>query len=229
MSHGEPHFSFGKLSAAQAEIVSRVVRGRTVHDIGAGEHALSRQLIDLGAREVVAIEAASKQYGRLEYGTPYEAITAVPVSFRQYGRMTKSAKSFARAEGGRPLGPAKPIQIAFVSWPTPEDSKFKTHSDYSILGIVRRAPVVIYLGSNMDGTMCGSRKLYEHLSRRKVLAHEPNKQNTLIVYNGLLPAGKERELLPEELAGIDAGNVYSYGTSYPTVTAAQVLGKAKRR
>jgi hypothetical protein len=224
MQHGET-YSFGKLNAAQKQIVSAFVRGRVVHDIGAGEHALSKQLIDLGAREVFAIEAATRLHGRLEYGTPYEAITSIPVSFRQYGRMTKSAKSFARAEGGRPLGPARPIQIAFISWPTPEDSKFKTHSDYSILGLVRRAPIVIYLGSNMDGVMCGSRKLYEHLARRKVLAHEPSPQNTLIVYDGLLPAGKTRELLPEERAGIDVSKVYRYKEAYPTVTAADVLGR----
>lgn len=221
MSTGD--YSFGSLNARQKDVVREYVRGRVVHDIGAGELVLSKTLIDLGAREVIAIEWASKTRGRLEYGTPYENILVVPTRFGQYDRMAKNARTFAKLEGGKPLGPGRPIDIAFVSWPSPEDSKFRTHSDYSILGLVRRAKIVIYLGKNTDGTMCGSKKLYEHLARRRVLAHEPDRKNSLIVYDGILPAGKERELLPEEIAGLDPGTLYRYDDLYRKVTARELL------
>lgn len=216
------HYSFGRLNPKQRQVVSSFVRGRTVHDVGAGELALSRQLAALGAREVIAIESATKELGLLEYGLP---VTVVPLSFKQYGRVARREKAYARAEERTPGGPARPIQVAFLSWPSAEDSKFKARSDYSVLGIVRRAPIVIYLGSNMDGVMCGSRKLYEHLARRRVLAHEPAPHNTLIVYDGLLAAGKSRELLPEETAGLDPDRIYRYAEEYRTVTAKDLIGK----
>ena len=89
--------------------------------------------------------------------------------------------------------------------------------DYSMLEPVRKAKRVIYLGNNMDGTVCGSPKLYKHLSRRQVLAHAPERRNTLIVYGGLL-RGRQRELLPEERAGIDQSRIYRYDKEYRSLS-----------
>jgi hypothetical protein len=212
--------SFGKLSRAQEAIVRRFVTGRAVHDLGAGDFFLSRCLIDLGARRVFAVERQARHSGILEAGSPYEAVQVVGAGFRALGKV---ARHHRRVQD--PLPAAWTPDVAFVSWPTPEDSKFTSHSDYSLLAFVRRAKVVIYLGSNLDGTMCGSRKLYEHLGRREVLAHEPDRRNTLIVYGRLLPRGRGRELLPEERAGIDTTQIYRFRDVYPTVTADDVLGR----
>ena len=205
--------SYGRLSPAQVSIVRRVVQGQTVHDLGAGDFLLSRCLIDLGARKVFAIERTAQQGGILEYGTPYEGVYVVKASFRGLGQVVRHGR---RAK--EPLSEAfRAPAVALVSWPSAEDSKFTSHSDYSILGYVRRARTVIYLGSNLDGTMCGSRKLYEHLARREVLAHEPARRNTLIVYGRLLPLGRGRELLPEEQAGLDGSRTYRYRDVYGPV------------
>jgi hypothetical protein len=205
--------SFGRLTKAQEAVVRRFVSGRAVHDLGAGDFFLSRCLIDLGARKVFAIERTAQHGGILEYGTPYEDVYVVNASFRGLGQVVRHGR-----RAGEPLAEAfRAPAVALVSWPSAEDSKFKSHSDYSILGYVRRARVVVYLGSNLDGTMCGSRKLYEHLARREVLAHEPGRRNTLIVYGRLLPRGRGRELLPEEQAGIDSSQTYRYRDVYGDV------------
>jgi hypothetical protein len=47
---------YGKLSKAQIDALSPYVRGTTVHDLGAGCMKLSRQLLDLGASQVVAVD-----------------------------------------------------------------------------------------------------------------------------------------------------------------------------
>lgn len=217
--HCEAPGSFGKMNAAQQAVVRRFVRGRAVHDLGAGDFILSRCLIDLGAARVFAVERQARHSGILEVGAPYEAVQVVGAGFRALGKVTRHH----RRTGEKLPGAFARPEVAFVSWPTPEDSKFTSHSDYSLLGYVRRAKVVIYLGSNLDGTMCGSRKLYEHLGRREVLGHEPARRNTLIVYGRLLPLGRSRELLPEERAGIDTTQIYRYAEVYGPV-ADEALG-----
>lgn len=216
-------YSFGHLNDRQAAVVKRFVAGKEVHDLGAGELVLSRKLVDLGARSVFAIDPTIQEPGRLPY--PYENIYAAKTGFKTMGRMERIERRGARA-GLLNYG-VRPVRVAFLSWPSPEDSKFRAHSDYSILALVRRAPIVIYLGKNTDGTMCGSTRLYAHFARRTVLAHEPDRKNTLIVYDGLLPAGKERELLPEEVAGLDPKRIYSYAEAYgPHVTASFLMKRS---
>jgi hypothetical protein len=100
----------------------------------------------------------------------------------------------------------EPVRTAFVSWPV--NTK---HSD--LVRLLEGAKTVIYLGSNMDGTVCGGRPLWAHLRARKVLEHEPHPRNTLIVYGGRLRS--TRELLFEEAAGLDDVHTYSFAACYP--------------
>lgn len=215
--------SFGKLNAAQSSIVKRFVAGRQVMDLGAGDFELSRCLVDLGASKVYAVERATRHGGILEVGTPYEAVTVVAAGLKSLGRVARHKK---RAEELPPVT-HRGIDVALVSWPSPEDSKFSAHADYSLLEPIRKARTVIYLGSNVDGTICGSKRLYQHLAKRRVFAHEPDRRNTLIVYGPLLPRGQERELLPEERAGLDTSRVYTFKEAYGTVTADEVLRGAR--
>jgi len=214
--------SFGKLNAKQSTIVRHFVAGRQVLDLGAGDFELSRCLVDLGARKVYAVERSTRHGGVLEVGTPYENITVVAAGLKSLGRVARHKK---RAEELPPIT-HRGIDVALVSWPSPEDSKFSAHADYSLLDPIRRAKVVIYLGSNMDGTVCGSKRLYQHLGRRQVLAHEPDRRNTLIVYGGLL-RGEHRDLLPEERAGIDTTKIYYFKDAYGTVTADDIVRGAR--
>lgn len=93
------------------------------------------------------------------------------------------------------------VRTAFVSWPwaTPPSE---------LVRIVEKAETVIYLGKNFDGVICGDEEFWGSLARREVLAHVPNKRNTLIVYGKVRRS--KRELLPEEKAGADRNLLWLY-------------------
>jgi hypothetical protein len=60
------------------------------------------------------------------------------------------------------------------------------------------AEIVIYLGSNTDGTACGTRGLFTFLVHRRLLAHVPFQPNSLLVYGE--PGARECPLVGEEYA-----------------------------
>lgn len=224
MSYCNTPSSFGKLNPAQTAIVRHYVAGRTVFDLGAGSYELSRCLVDLGAKKVYAVERNERFGGPLEIGTPYENVQVIASGLRGLGQVARHKRRAAEL----PPVTHRSIDVAFISWPSNEDSKMSSYSDFSLLDPVRRAKVVIYLGYNFDGTACGSRRLYQHLAKRKVLEHEPARGNVLIVYGALLPHGKVRELLPEEHAGLDRSQIYYFRDAYSRVTAEDVLAKRSR-
>ena len=82
--------SWGSLSVAQAQVVRRHVRGRRVHDLGAGNLLLSHQLIELGARRVVAVDM------HMDFRVQTPGVDFVCSSFRRF---------------------KDPVSVAFVSWP----------------------------------------------------------------------------------------------------------------
>lgn len=93
------------------------------------------------------------------------------------------------------------IHTAFVSWP---------HNilDEYLLHIVQNTSVVMYLGSNIEGSACGDPTLFKHLCSREVLVHVPDPQNSLIVYGSRLK--EPRRHLPEEFAGIKQDKIWHY-------------------
>lgn len=84
--------SYGSLSDAQARVVRRHVKGRCVHDLGAGNLLLSHQLLQLGARRVVAVDM------HIDFGAdlPLPGVDFVCSSFRRF---------------------EDPVSVALVSWP----------------------------------------------------------------------------------------------------------------
>jgi hypothetical protein len=52
--------AYGTLTARQRTILTKHVRGKVVHDLGAGDLELSEVLVSLGAREVYAIDKMDK-------------------------------------------------------------------------------------------------------------------------------------------------------------------------
>lgn len=167
---------FGKITPLFAERISPHVKGRKVHDLGSGDDlSLSLALVELGAKEVVAIDTY-----------PYIQIATSPVRYvRNYFESVVD----------------EDVEVAFVSWPS-------NRSSSGLLELIRPASIVIYLGKCTDGSMCGSPELYRYFSKRAVIAHEPHHTNTLVIYGGESSQG--RDLLPEELAGIDHERVYSF-------------------
>lgn len=168
--------SYGKLTAEQEAVLRVFVAGYNVHDIGAGQLALAQKLVELGAHTVTAID---KEYShRVVY--PPARVILVGEYFEEYAQH----------------GPF--IDVAFVAWPEVDNQQ-------GINLLLHGARVVIYLGTNFDGTACGSEEMFRELSRRNVLALVPHRWNSLIVY------GNERvtrRLLPEEYAALNRDNSY---------------------
>lgn len=92
------------------------------------------------------------------------------------------------------------IRTAFVSWP-------RNTFDFGLVRLIERTHFVLYLGKNTDGTACGFPQFWDVLRKREVLAHMPDRANTLIVY-GLKKI--DRPILPEEYAALYQDHVYSY-------------------
>lgn len=145
----------GHLSSDQAMLLAPFVeRAVVVYDLGAMGGYLSRWMLDLGARFVVAVDkdpiCPVSLNGRIEWHR---------ATFREY---------LQRA-------PAR-IPLALVSWPVP-------HAPTPGLAeLCARAEVVAYLGKNTGGLACGSPELFAHLTRRPVLAHARDPHNDLIIY-----------------------------------------------
>ncbi len=167
---------FGSLSDGQADVVRQFVKSRVVHDLGAGDGRLSKTLITLcGAKHVIAIDKNGL------------ATRSVRKWRANKGRLTwKGSRPFADCAQERP-------EVAFLAWP----SNYETPG---LVTILENAPIVIYLGSNVNGTACGNQELFLHLTKREVLAHVPDARNTLTVYGPARVTG--RPLTGEEYAAL---------------------------
>lgn len=178
--------AMGQLYAEQELIVRRYVQGHDVHDLGAGQLGMSKKLIELGAHTVTAVDKDYESRMHL-YGT-FPRITLVGETFEQYARHEHY------------------IDVAFVCWP-------ECYQQRGIVRLLMNVRTIIYLGTNFDGTACGSTEMWEHLRHNEVLAYVPHRFNNLIVYNGTRWIA--RRPLPEEYAGLHRdGPPLVYGEDY---------------
>lgn len=155
----------GRLNDEQVAALAPHVKGRVVHDLGAGDLVLAQLLVKQGAEKVVAVD---------RYTLPGEApagIEVVEAYFEDY---------------------YEPIDVAFMSWPVNWVS--------GLHALAARARTAIYLGKNTDGSCCGDSILFHQLWQREVLAHVPDRPNTLIIYG---PKFVTRDMLPEERTHLD--------------------------
>lgn len=164
------------------------VAGKIVHDLGAGFCQLSFDLIELGAAGVVAIDKEAMPRFPDE-----PRLTQARVMFGQITGAEETAPwELAEVERAKEL--SRSIEVAFVSWP-------RSTPAAGLIELLRRAPVVAYLGKNTDGSACGWPSLFSReLVWREILAHSPERPNTLIVYGRRLR--EQREPLAEEVAAI---------------------------
>jgi len=178
---------FGNILPFQAERIRPHVRARRVHDLGCGHDlSISYELLEMGAKTVVAVDTyAPDKIDRLKRNE--QAVSYTQDSFESYVDL---------------------VETAFVSWPSSRHSP-------GLIRLLSSASTVIYLGTCMDGLLCGSPELFRHLATREVLEHEPDRHNTLIVYG---EKKVNRSLLPEELAGIDLSRIYFFDESRKTGT-----------
>lgn len=177
-----PIVSYGRFNPSQRKTVGDLVKGRVVFDLGAGDLLLAKELIQLGASKVVAIDKDAP--------FPWSGDRRIEVR-RDYFHQVKDTA----------------IDVAFVSWPS-------NYVDWDLIRLVGQAETVVYLGKNTDGTSCGSVALFEHLLMRKLLAHVPDRSNTLLAYGEFV--GVERDRTGEELAALTTySRMWSYSELYP--------------
>jgi predicted RNA methylase len=182
--------AFGKLNDEQAALLKPFVAGKVVYDLGAGHLGMAQDIVRLGAKRVVAVDQIYKDPGENCWNEckPWEGGENI---------VLKAMSFYEFIEAKR-----KPMRTVLVSWPFAHISRM----DAELTALVEEARTLIYLGCNTDGTYCGGPLLFEEFRRRKVLAHSPNKFNSLAVYGA--HSTEPRPPLPEELAHASAEVMY---------------------
>lgn len=191
--------TFGHMSDAQCAEVVPVVKDRVIHDLGAGDLGMAHLLVELGAKHVVAVDRAEsiavkalKPDGPIEFHRmDHDAYVSQGMRDR-YEMVSAPSPRFAQ--------PQKP-DVVFMSWPF-------NMPDSGLLLLASMAKSVIYLGSNWGGTACGFPDLFEHFVTRELVAHIPERPNTLIVLGAQLEW--PREPTQEEMGGMDLERIYMF-------------------
>lgn len=203
--------SHGRLSPAQVVALRPFVDGRTIHDLGAGQCTLAMLLLQrLGAACVIALDKESMpelvRAGLIQAQTTFEDVAGEHDVAEWKRPLVERARDLTRT-----------IDVAFVSWP-------QNHPSEGLLRLLRRAGVVVYLGSNVNGSACAWPGLFmSEFLFREVLAHVPERANSLIVYGERCEAPR-RKLLGEEIAA-----VLSYETSVGIMTFEEAQDASKRQ
>lgn len=170
---------WGKLSAHQVRRVANTVRGRIVHDLGAGSLGFALAALRMGAQRVVAVDC--ERFPRV--AVLGDKLELHEQTFERYLHAQVAAD--ARFQ----------LDVVALVWPV-------NHLLPGLVPLVRRARAVVYLGKNTDGMACGGADLWRELTHRQVVAHVPDPKNDLIIYGP--SAALPRPLLPEERGATEA-------------------------
>jgi len=175
--------SYGQLTNEQLAVLIQYTKGKVVHDLGAGSLELAR-IVRSGHRRGRRTGGACKVIAidKERISPPSDpCIEVVWTLFKDY---------------------KEPIDIALVSWP-------QNVPDAGLLDLIERSRIIIYLGKNTDGMMCGWPGLFWSFLSRALLAYVPDRKNVLAVYGHELTA--LRRPTGEELAGLTTyEKLYSY-------------------
>ena len=178
----------GELLPEMEPVIADIVRGMEVYDLGAGDLTYAKRLLQLGADRIVAVDKEG----------------FCPSRFR--GRAIHAVRTYFQDVQVPPGG----IEVAWVSWPCNRPLPGLTR-------LLAASARVIYMGCNTGGSCCGELPLWDHLTRRRILAHVPHMRNSLIVYGDPLPEDERRPLVGEELAYI-SGEMMSFDRAQATAT-----------
>jgi len=186
---------YGSLNKIQKDCVANHVRNRSVMDIGAANLEISKELISLGANNVLAVDKSDFRY--YIYKLYYSDKSFHDKIRKDYPKLFSQLKNIQYLKSYiHELTERR--EVAMVSWPV--------NWPIGLPVVLRDTRVVIYLGKNTDGTVCGSMDMWELLSRREILDYVPDKNNSLIVYG---PNKVNRKMVGEESAAM-LGEVVSY-------------------
>ena len=168
---------WGHLSLLQRRVLRPFVKGKEIHDLGAGDLDLSKQLLKLGASRVHAYDKDFPD--------------------RNYTAQAPLGMSIAQARFEELKGP---FPIIFLSWPQNcPNAALTIHASLC-------EEMLIYQGSNHGGSCCGHPNLFKVMVQRELLAYIPDQKNDLIVTGRFLPEGQERMPTVEELHGLQMYN-----------------------
>lgn len=172
------------LTKEQEETLQKVIKGKAVWDLGAGNCSLARKMIELGATYVHAVDC--KPYKGKPLGKKIRFINAYfselsPTMYKD--------------------------QVVMGSWV----HNTKCHG---IMSFLRQAETIVLLGNNFDGTITGMPSIYEETLMRELLHYTPDPKNCLLVVGKHRQVGKflgvKRDPTPFEAAGMDMVNMRSY-------------------
>lgn len=183
-----PMMALGSFTPQQAKIAARFVKDRVVHDLGSGELGGAMMLAELGAKRVVAVDKIYKDGGR--DCLTWDATTRLPGALEIVGAY------FEEYDDTEPE-----IDVAFVSWPLSQGVE-------GLARLASRAKTVMYLGTNFNGTRCGSPSFWRCVTTRNVLWHAFDEWNSLIVYG---EDRVRRALMPDEIAATNDTDVFYTG------------------
>ena len=164
-------------SLALRSAIKKYVTGKQVVDLGAGDLAWSRWLLASGgAARVIAVDKE-----------PAKGLTKPPRRAEfHYCQMPFACYA-------DDIAPYRPFTdaVAFVSWPVNNTGYMA-----DLLRVIESFGTVVYIGSNTDGTACGTPELFNVLCRRQLLDYVPGRLESLIVVGEplehlRLPTGEE--------------------------------------
>lgn len=115
--------------------------------------------------------------------------------------------------------------VLLMSWPT-------TGDPCPWASVLARSPMkpVIYLGANVNGSVCGSFQLWLNLIKQAVTSYVPHPRNSLIVY-AAASRPEADELLFDEVAGLTNrfASIIEYpagSATPPTIPSAALVARA---
>ena len=165
---------WGQPTEEQGEALRPYISEREVWDICAGTGELSIWLKQLGAGRVVALDKTEMTKDRIDELHRHD------VGF---------IHSYLHEV------PPFPAEVAFLSWPP-------TYAT-GIGEWCEEVPLLVYLGSNCNGIICGHDFFWDAMRYREVLTCIPDPRNTMIVYGPHQTKARNREqMMYEEKAAI---------------------------
>jgi hypothetical protein len=156
----------------QLKVIEHFCRGKELLDLGGLDGSLSYRLLEAGAATAVTVDKEKVPSLR------HPRMTVINQPFSEFFRANQ----------------AKQWQTAILSWPA--------NNDYAVgqmLPILDHCREVVYLGSNSNGSQCGTPLLWLQLVRRQIHCSLVEKKATLIVYTDIL---EQRYLIDEERLGL---------------------------
>jgi hypothetical protein len=143
------------------------------------KYVLGQDVVDLGAGSLI--------YSNMILELGGDSVTALDcIPMPPHSNISIIQQSFSEYHAQH--------DIAYLSWPI---NKFSA----GLNEILAKHETIIYVGSNIGGTLCGHSSLFEYLITREPIEYHFDHINTLIVYSNMK---RTLPLYSEEFAGIDA-------------------------